>query len=274
MIIGTETWLNDSVHNSEIFPPNYNIYRRDRREGFGGVLIAVKADIVSDHLDVEINTESVYISITLEKGKQLIVGALYRPPISSIEYMDKLCTTLETLTTRHNKAIFWVGRDLNLPDMNWITQAIAGNSNAVAINHRLLDCTQNCGLEQMVNFPTRQRATLDLFFTNRPSLVDKCLPVPGVADHDMVHSITSATARRSKPISRKIHLWKRADMDALRRGCTELATTFCQTFNATNQIQDMWTFIKTLLLKLQDHHVPSNQSSTRYSQSWINREKA
>jgi hypothetical protein len=50
IIIGTETWLNDSVHNSEIFPPNYNIYRRDRRDGFGGVLIAVKADIVNDHL--------------------------------------------------------------------------------------------------------------------------------------------------------------------------------------------------------------------------------
>ena len=92
-----------------------------------------------------------------------------------------------------------------------------------------------------------QRATLDLFFTNRPSLVDKCLPAPGVADHDMVHIITSATARRNKP---NIHLWKRADMDALRRGCTELATTFCQTFNATSPIQDMWTFIKTHLLKL------------------------
>lgn len=92
IIIGTETWLNDSVHNSEIFPPNYNIYRRDRKDGFGGVLVAVKADIVSDHLGVEINTESVYISITLEKGKQLIVGALYRPN-SSIEYMDNMCTT-------------------------------------------------------------------------------------------------------------------------------------------------------------------------------------
>jgi hypothetical protein len=68
IIIGTETWLNDSVHNSEIFPPNYNIYRRDRRDGFGRVLIAVKADIVSEHLDVKINTESVYTSITLEKG--------------------------------------------------------------------------------------------------------------------------------------------------------------------------------------------------------------
>jgi hypothetical protein len=69
----------------------------------------------------------------------------------------------------------------------------------------------NLAAEQMVNFSTRQRATLDLFFTNQPSLVDKCLPAPAVADHDMVHIITSATARRNKPISRKIHLWKRAN---------------------------------------------------------------
>jgi hypothetical protein len=43
-----------------------SVVRRDRRDGFGGVLIAVKADIVSEHLDVKINTESVYTSITLE----------------------------------------------------------------------------------------------------------------------------------------------------------------------------------------------------------------
>jgi hypothetical protein len=58
-----------SINCLGVFPPNYNIYRRDRRDGFGGVLVAVKADIMSDHLDVEINTESVYTSITLEKGK-------------------------------------------------------------------------------------------------------------------------------------------------------------------------------------------------------------
>ena len=60
IIIGTETWLNDSVHNSEIFPPNYNIYRRDWRDGFGGVLVAVKADIITDHLDVEYDTYIIF----------------------------------------------------------------------------------------------------------------------------------------------------------------------------------------------------------------------
>ena len=52
--------MNDSVHNSEIFPPNYNIYRRDWRDGFGGVLVAVKADIITDHLDVEYDTYIIF----------------------------------------------------------------------------------------------------------------------------------------------------------------------------------------------------------------------
>jgi hypothetical protein len=65
------------------------------------------------------------------------------------------------------------------------TDSVLISTSRWSINHRLLDCTQNCGLEQMVNFPIRQRTTLDLFFTNQPSLVDKCLPAPGVADHDI-----------------------------------------------------------------------------------------
>ena len=42
--------------------------RRNGPSDYRVVTVAVKADIVSDHLDIEINTESVYTSITLEKG--------------------------------------------------------------------------------------------------------------------------------------------------------------------------------------------------------------
>ena len=63
----------------------------------------------------------------------------------------------------------------------------------MAINQRFLQCMHHCGLDQLVDFPTRQEATLDLFLANRPSLVDKCTAAPGVADHDMVHVTTTAT---------------------------------------------------------------------------------
>ena len=35
----TETWLNDSHTNSEINFPNYNLYCKDRADGYGGVIL-------------------------------------------------------------------------------------------------------------------------------------------------------------------------------------------------------------------------------------------
>lgn len=37
IIIGTETWFNPTIHSSEIFPPNYEIIRKDRNDGYGRV---------------------------------------------------------------------------------------------------------------------------------------------------------------------------------------------------------------------------------------------
>lgn len=41
IIVGTESWLRPDIMNSEIFPSNYTVYRRDRDTSGGGVFIAV-----------------------------------------------------------------------------------------------------------------------------------------------------------------------------------------------------------------------------------------
>ena len=53
VVVITETWLKEGIHqDSEIgdvggFNSNYKIYRRDRKDGYGGVLVAVRMEIVS-----------------------------------------------------------------------------------------------------------------------------------------------------------------------------------------------------------------------------------
>jgi hypothetical protein len=42
------------------------------------------------------------------------------------------------------------------------------------------------GLEQTVDFPTKGQNILDTFFTNQPSLINLCKPVPGIGDHTIV----------------------------------------------------------------------------------------
>jgi hypothetical protein len=56
IIIGTETWLNSNIHSSELFSPSYSVYRKD---GYSGVLLAIRSDLVSEHLEVETSTESI-----------------------------------------------------------------------------------------------------------------------------------------------------------------------------------------------------------------------
>jgi hypothetical protein len=58
VIIATETWLDPTITNSQIFPPNYNIYRKDRTGNKigGGVLIPINDKYLSSEIP-EVDTE-------------------------------------------------------------------------------------------------------------------------------------------------------------------------------------------------------------------------
>ena len=56
IILGNESWLYPNIKSSEIFPDNYNIYRKDRiSDNHGGVFQALKKDIIVTHRD-DLNT--------------------------------------------------------------------------------------------------------------------------------------------------------------------------------------------------------------------------
>ena len=42
IVIGTESWLSPAVLNSEIFPPKYEVFRKERMDGYGGVFLALE----------------------------------------------------------------------------------------------------------------------------------------------------------------------------------------------------------------------------------------
>lgn len=58
----------------------------------------------------------------------------------------------------------------------------------------------------MVDFPTRQNSWLDIFLTNRPTLVDNFSSLPEIGDHDIVLVVSSVEASSGKPAKRKICL--------------------------------------------------------------------
>jgi len=129
-----------------------------------------------------------------------------------------------------------------------------------------------CNFQQSVKESTRKENILDIFLTNRPSLVNKCTTIPGLGDHEAVLTDTNTKANRVKPIKRKIMLWNRMDSHALKASAVILRDTFMEKFTTTSSVEDMWSFIKSSLGKMIENLVPTKMSTTRYNQPWINTE--
>jgi hypothetical protein len=65
VIIGTETWLNDSIYSSEVIPTDqFDVYRNDRvNSKGGGVLVAVRKTLVSSEIFKSNNNELLAVKI-------------------------------------------------------------------------------------------------------------------------------------------------------------------------------------------------------------------
>jgi len=74
IILGTESWLDESVKSAEVFPHNFKPYRRDRKTGKqgGGDFILVSTNLESEEpteLTVDEELEVVWSKIKI-KGSQ------------------------------------------------------------------------------------------------------------------------------------------------------------------------------------------------------------
>ena len=83
VVVLVETHLDSSIADSEIFPANYLVFRRDRmcngRCG-GGVLIAVSDTFKSSLRDDMLSdSELIFVDISFPNDCKITVGAFYRP---------------------------------------------------------------------------------------------------------------------------------------------------------------------------------------------------
>ena len=176
IIIGTETWLKPEIHSSELFPPTYNVFRKDRKDGYGGVLVATKTTLIANEIKVESLAESVTVSIkTTKPTEPLIVCALYRT--NSINTIDQMNNILQVMSSIQTNGVVWIGGDLNLPDIDWHRLEVTRNQYPREINQAFLDKLNDMGLQQVNERPTRGSNILDIFLTNRPNLVSRCTTI-------------------------------------------------------------------------------------------------
>ena len=235
-----------------------------------GVLIAVHNSIICSELFTSNNTELIAVKIH-HNQRSIIISAFYRPPsLQDMTYTEKIRNDFVHLKTLAKHNSLWIAGDFNLPDINWNKMTIEGSTYPNHINKSFVDIVQDVCMEHIVDFPTRLDNTLDLVFTTHRSLVNKCKPLPGISDHDIVLVDTNIRINRTKQTKRKIYLWKSTNMDELR---TEVQTTL-NDFMAVSflTIDNMWTAFKDILLNAMEKHVPSKLSRSKQTYPWITTE--
>ena len=203
VVIGCETHLDPCIHDSEFLPLNYTCFRRDRKDGWGGVIMIIKNELIAEQITSSMHSEIVAVKITTHR-QPIIIAACYRPPKNSISDLKQLTTELQDLLLQCKSSPFWIGGDFNLPDIDWSLKSIVKHQYCKEINEVFLESLDVINAEQIVDFPTRGDNTLDLLLTNRVSLLNKCCDIPGFRDHQSaILAGIECHSKKQKPISIK-----------------------------------------------------------------------
>ncbi|XP_066931888.1 uncharacterized protein [Clytia hemisphaerica] len=268
IVIGSETHLDSSIKDSEFIPPTYKCYRRDRDDAKGGVIIIAKKDLVIEEVKKSKKCEFIAIKVQTHQ-RPVIIAACYRPPKSKIGETTFICEEIKSLNSSFKNCPLWIGGDTNLPDIDWVNNAIIDHNYKKDINESFLKTFTECCLEQIVLFPTRVNNILDIIATNRPSFVNNCIPHPGLSDHETAVMVDIAChPKRSKSIKRKVYLWKRADLNTIKDHVNSEMTNFMANNDTTTPIDLLWSSFKMLVVSSMSF-VPSKTTSPRYTQPWI-----
>ena len=195
------------------------------------------------------------------------LAADHRPPRRDESYMDTVNQTL-SLCHKFSNMPIWIGGDMNLPDIELKTAQLTTNQYTHSISYSFWGALANTGLQQIINFPTRNNNTLDVVLTDRPSLAKQCVGMPGLSDHDIVFVETSSRALRHKPARRKIRLWKHANFDHIHLKISNWTRYFISSNTTFTPVENLATIITDSLPKIMSVNVLSKFPTRRLEQCW------
>lgn len=269
----TETWLNDTVFDSELLPYNYSIFRKDRNDHRigGGVLISLKStsfkdiSVISNECD---NLELMSLLCTTHLDQKFVLCCCYRPPDSDIAWFDHFADVLNIVGSLGYRVVI-VG-DFNLPQVYNHDSLETSTSN----NHRFSDLLNDNFLHQINNYPTRNNNILDLLITNTPellSITDVLSPNQmGIyTDHNGLLFNVQMVLKAPPKFLRYVYDFPKGDLPGLKVSLANACLLSCISDDNENLDND-WSFWKESFLSHVDQFVPKRKLKDRNSPPWIN----
>ena len=237
------TTPSDSVPDEQYSIPGYKLFRKDRdlslyEEGLfrnkarGGVLAYVKEDLnPSVHDELVTNIELLWIKITPCSNSELLVGICYRPELAGIQYIDRICDSLNAIDTQD---VILTG-DFNFRDIDWnIDSALSKSS------ERFLNSVRDNLLQQIVDTPTRDKYINDLVLVGNKSLVQSCEVGEkfSSSDHRIIRTHLQLVLPKVATQHRKVYLYSNGRYADFDKAVSDLdGTSIFNKYHTINQLE-------------------------------------
>ena len=269
----TETWLNETVVDAELLPPNYFIYRKDRHDTVankrgGGVLLAIDQQIASKRrADLETQCEIIVCEIKTIHHPKVAIVLCYRPPDTDRILFNNHLENVLFNVFKEFTFVCLLG-DFNLPEIDWLNPGHASHTNADFIN--LIVCY---GLNQINAIPSNDHNhLLDLLFTNSNHLVRDVHKVDCSfqSDHAVLSFDLCVRTKQATGFKRTVYNYQRADFNRLFSMLND--SVLLNAISNSLDINEMWSKWLSALTNAVDSCVPKITIRCRREPPWFDPE--
>ena len=265
----SESKLDSTVHDDEVYIPGFEIVRKDRKvngRNGGGVCIylrtnlnyRIRNDLNNDHL------ECLFVEISKPRSTPFLVGTWYRPPSSPPNLFSEFEKVIAKIDAE-NKELYLLG-DINC---NLLPEANTYDSS------HLTNIFDIFGLRQLITEPTRvtpvSKTLIDLCITNSLEKVTNSGVIHlGISDHSLVFLTRKTHYHRNGPRVIETRQFKHFNRGKFLSDLNQLPWANVDLYSDPN---DMWREWKEMFLGCVDKHAPLKLKRIRKKRSpWITRE--
>ena len=253
----TESKLGPSQPNTAFQIPGFHLFRKDKRDGSGGLLTYVREDIICKHREnLESDSiESLWLEIFPKHCKSFLVGFIYRNPSSNMSWVENFDLQIEQVLDENRENLLLGDFNKDLFD--------------VKIKDHWTEYMTALGFKQYVEEATRVIAgksstLIDHIYSNEISNI-KFIDVPhvGISDHYPVF-LTRKTRSVDPKLSHQTisyRSFKNFQEESFKNDLTCVPWDVIKIFENVDDAIDTWY---KLFNEVVDKHIPFKQRRVKH----------
>ena len=257
IVVVTETYLDQTVLDSELQMAEYNIFRRDRNREGGGVLVATKRELQGRTTWVDDTYELLGVSIQVpDIGEVHVVGG-YRPiDNADMGLIERLSCKVEGI--KEEKSMIIAG-DFNLPKIDWEDRNIVD----VQSKQKVVNDLMSLGFIQAVKEGTRDTQAgkcnlLDVILVRPDDIIYCSEIIDGISDHKIavVELQYTLDPKEEEDCDEFIYQYHKADSEMIKEVLEGKYRTWSENLQ-DKTIDEMWNEYLSICKEIGSRFIPT-----------------